>query len=41
MRPDEEWQSIADPLAREDQRRYGGQPWDEIPAPTTTEEITE
>jgi hypothetical protein len=30
---DEDWQSITDPLAREDQRRYEGNPPD--PAPCT------
>ena len=33
---DEDWQSITNPLAREDQRRYEGVPWDEL----TTEETT-
>jgi hypothetical protein len=34
---DEDWQSITNPLAREDQRRYEGVPWDEL---TTDEETT-
>jgi hypothetical protein len=28
---DEDWQSITNPLAREDQRRYEGAAWDELP----------
>lgn len=36
MTPDEGWEEITNPLAREDARRYGGVAWDEL----TTEETT-